>query len=98
MNRRNFVKATALTTIVSLGSAGCRQTGSSTNSGPAQVKTNALGSFELEEATVATLQEGLKSGKYSARSITELYLNRIEALNRSGPELRAISWYTSLAA
>ena len=39
---------------------------------------------------MASLQEGMTSGKYTARSITELYLNRIEATNRSGPELRAV--------
>lgn len=90
MNRRNFVKTTALGSVVSLGAAGCRQTGSSTTSGPKQAKANSESSFELEEATVAALQEGMKSGRSSAHSITELYLNRIEALNRSGPELRAI--------
>ena len=46
--------------------------------------------FELHEATVAGLQEGMESGRRTARSITELYLARIEALNRQGPELRAI--------
>ena len=45
--------------------------------------------FELHEATVAGLQEGMESGRRTARSITELYLARIEALNRQGPELRA---------
>jgi amidase len=37
--------------------------------------------FELEEISVADLQEGMKSGKYSARSITEKYLSRIEAID-----------------
>ncbi|MEO6724151.1 MAG: amidase [Blastocatellia bacterium] len=94
MNRRNFVKATALGTIASVGAVGCRQTDSSTNKASDQAKTNSVAAFELpfelEEATMASLQEGMKSGKYSARLITELYLNRIEALNRSGPALLAI--------
>jgi amidase len=46
--------------------------------------------FELEEATIADLQAGLASGKWTARSLTEAYLARIEALNTRGPELRAV--------
>ena len=45
--------------------------------------------FELSEATVSTLQEGMQSRRYTARSITQLYLDRIAALDRSGPMLRA---------
>jgi amidase len=47
-------------------------------------------SFELEEATIADLQAALASGKETARSITEKYLARIDALNTRGPELRAV--------
>ncbi len=46
--------------------------------------------FELHEATVAELQEGMESGQLTARAITEMYLARIEALDRQGPELRSI--------
>ena len=46
--------------------------------------------FELHEATVEGLQEGMRSGRLTARRITELYLARIEALNTRGPDLRAI--------
>ena len=47
-------------------------------------------SFELHEATIDELQAAMRAGTRTARSITELYLARIEALNRQGPELRAI--------
>ena len=46
--------------------------------------------FELEETTISKLQEGMRSGRYTARSITEAYLARIEELNHKGPELRAV--------
>jgi len=46
--------------------------------------------FELEEATIAGLQAALGSGKETARSLTEKYLARIDALNTRGPELRAV--------
>ena len=47
-------------------------------------------SFELQEATVAELQQAMERGAHTARSITALYLRRIDQMNTSGPELRAI--------
>ncbi len=46
--------------------------------------------FELEEATIAGLQAGLESGKYTARSLVTAYLQRIEELDRKGPALRSV--------
>jgi amidase len=40
--------------------------------------------------TVAQLQDGMKSGRFTARSITEMYLARIDAIDRSGPKLRSV--------
>src|SRR3954462_13311901 len=46
--------------------------------------------FELEEATLADLQSGMVSGKFTARSITQAYLDRIAELDRQGPMLRHV--------
>jgi amidase len=46
--------------------------------------------FELEEATLATLQEQMQSGALTARALTEAYLLRIERLDRQGPTLRSV--------
>ncbi|MFQ5421385.1 MAG: amidase family protein, partial [Anaerolineae bacterium] len=46
--------------------------------------------FELDEITTSELQAGMASGKYTARSITQKYLQRIEALDRQGPSLHAL--------
>lgn len=46
--------------------------------------------FEFDEITISDLQEGMKSGKYTARSIAENYLTRIEALDKQGPAINAI--------
>src|SRR5213596_1921500 len=46
--------------------------------------------FELEEVTIAGLQAGLESGKYTARSLVTAYLQRIDELDRKGPTLRAV--------
>src|SRR4051812_31796091 len=47
-------------------------------------------SFPLEEATVSQLQEWMTSGRYTARQITDLYLQRIDEIDRRGPELRSV--------
>ena len=46
--------------------------------------------FELEEATILDLQKRMVSGEESARSLTEKYIARIEAMDRRGPELRSV--------
>jgi amidase len=52
---------------------------------PADVKP-----FELDEITIAELQDGMKSGKYTARSIAELYLARIDAVDKNGPTIDSV--------
>ncbi len=46
--------------------------------------------FELDEMTVAQLQEGISAGRFTARRLTELYLQRIQAIDRNGPTLRSV--------
>jgi len=68
---------------------GCnRHPQSSVSSAPNQIP--AAGSFELNEKTIAELQEGMKSGGLTARSITEKYLSRIEAIDKQGPRLNSV--------
>ena len=45
---------------------------------------------QVEEATVAELQAAMAVGRLTARRLTELYLERIAALDRSGPTLRSV--------
>jgi amidase len=47
-------------------------------------------SFELDEVTIGEIQEGMRSGKFTARSLTEAYLARIEVLDKQGPDLNAV--------
>jgi len=46
--------------------------------------------FELDEITIAQLQDGMKSGKFTARSIAEKYLARIDAIDKNGPAIRSV--------
>ena len=46
--------------------------------------------FELDEVTVADLQDGMKSGKFTSRSIAQKYLDRIAEIDKQGPAINAI--------
>lgn len=48
------------------------------------------GEFALEEVSVDDLQERMGKGSLTSHRITELYLGRIEAIDRHGPQLRAV--------
>jgi amidase len=50
----------------------------------------AVPAFELDEKTVTQLQEGMKSGEYTAQSLTEKYLSRIEQIDRNGPGVNSV--------
>ncbi len=86
MNRRRFI-GSAIAGGAGLA-AGCTP-GDSPDSTPEGTSVD-VGPFELDEMTVAGLQEGMESGRLTARSIAELYLGRIEALDRAGPGLRSV--------
>lgn len=44
----------------------------------------------LDELTIGELQDGLSSGKYTARSLVEQYQARIASLDKQGPALSAV--------
>ena len=44
----------------------------------------------LEEATIVELQAAMASGQLTARRLTEMYLERIQSLDKSGPTLNSI--------
>jgi amidase len=47
-------------------------------------------SIELEELTIGAMQDGMRGGSLSARRLTELYLARIEAMDKRGPAVNAM--------
>ena len=46
--------------------------------------------FELDETTISSLQDAMKSGRLTSHSITEKYLARIEELDHRGPTLHSV--------
>ena len=47
-------------------------------------------SFELHEMTIGQLSDGMKSGRFTAERLVELYSTRINSIDRHGPELNAV--------
>ncbi|HEY4902886.1 MAG TPA: amidase [Candidatus Sulfotelmatobacter sp.] len=46
--------------------------------------------FELDEITISDLQDGMKSGKFTARSLVEKYQARIAEIDKQGPAINSI--------
>jgi len=46
--------------------------------------------FVLDEVTVEQLQQWMQSGRYTSRQIVDLYLGRIDQIDRAGPMLRSV--------
>ncbi|PJJ61178.1 amidase [Hymenobacter chitinivorans] len=94
MNRRLFLRNSGLASValstwtLSGCSAESKEPAAALAVDPDQAA--ATSSFELNEATITDLQAKLQSGEYTARRLTELYLQRIEAIDRNGPRLRAV--------
>src|SRR4051812_17146030 len=46
--------------------------------------------FELEEATIDGIHAAMRSGEVTSRGLVDAYLDRIEAIDRSGPRLNSV--------
>ena len=94
MNRRNFLKNSSLTgvSLTALAAVGCNSQGGSrsTDTAVAPAAAAAPIEFALNEATIDVLQQKMQKGIYTSRSITELYLKRIEQIDKAGPGLHAV--------
>jgi len=90
MQRRNFIRTGALAGIAAtaLGTAACKP------SGEGHTKDNhagiTYGDFELDELTIQDLQQRMEDGRFTSRRLTELYLERIDIIDRDGPQLNAV--------
>jgi amidase len=78
-----------LTFYLLLASVGCAPDGAQPQAQPAAA-AGASAPLDLEEQTIADLQQRLTSGRETSRSLAEKYLARIEAIDRNGPTLRSV--------
>jgi amidase len=49
-----------------------------------------VSSFELDEVSITELHAGMVSGRWTARDITAMYLDRIAEIDSQGPTLRSV--------
>ena len=90
MKRRSFVTHSPLAAVGSaaLLTAACHPDVKE-NKIPADASV-ATDDFELNEITIRELQEKMASGVYSSIQVTQLYLDRIEAIDKNGPRLNSV--------
>ena len=92
MDRRDFVRLSAIAGALAVrvkplaGQVLVRDRSLEAAAGP----RFAVSPFELEETTIADLQAAMAAGRMTARSITQLYLDRIAELDKKGPTLRHV--------
>jgi amidase len=88
MHRRNFLKTGSLAglTLTAVAAGSCNLT-SSDKKDDLSVKP---GEFALNEVTIDALQQKMRSKEYTSRSITEMYLKRIDELDKNGPKLNSV--------
>jgi amidase len=91
MNRKEFLTQTSLAAVglTSLLTASCNNTPSESQSAVATTAATA-DNFELNEATIAELQEKMAAGKYNSVQITTMYLQRIENIDKKSAALNAV--------
>lgn len=90
MNRRNFLRNTSFAGLtwsaLSLGACQVNGLGKTTKKSAAAAGED----FELNESTIQQLQDKMASGQMSSLEITQLYLNRIAAIDKSGPRVNSV--------
>lgn len=95
MKRRHFLKHSAMSGAALAPPAAV--TATTTTTGRASTPTTPVPGFELDEMGIPELQEGLQSGRWSSAGLTQLYRERIEAIDRAGPALRSVLWVNAEA-
>ena len=91
MNRRNFLKNSSVASLAVTPLAAFSFETNTEKKNGADHQDEAPGkNFPLEEVTIDELQQKMKQGTYTSRQITQMYLNRIEAIDKNGPALNSV--------
>jgi amidase len=86
MKRRSFLHLGTTAGLYALSARAARAQQASSSSGA----TAQVPAFEFEEATIATLQEAMTSGRLTSHAITERYLARMDAVDTRGPAINSV--------
>src|SRR3984893_3817407 len=99
-DRRGFLRATLIggaaaispALYPALAAARCNAQGETPAPRLAQAAppTPEVKSFELDEVTISDLQDDMRSGKFTARSLVEKYSERIDDIDKHGPTINSV--------
>jgi amidase len=87
MNRRNFIKTSSVVSVSATTLSACS---SPKSESPEKNTAPFADEFALNELTINDLQKKMQSGDYTSEAITQLYLDRIDAIDKKGPRLNAV--------
>jgi amidase len=95
-SRRTFLQSTlvggtsaAIAPLLTPALAAAREASPAAKAGQG-TPTPEVKSFELDEITISDLQDGMKSGKFTARALVEKYSARIDEVDKHGPAINSI--------
>ncbi len=88
-NRRSFLKAAVIGGAVATLTPGYPALGAAREIATSK-PTDDVKAFELDEVTISDLQDGMKSGKFTARSLAEKYSARIDEIDKQGPAINSV--------
>lgn len=90
MNRRNFLRNTSFAGIsfTTLSIVSCNNS----EEQKTELKNNVTAddNFEWNEITIDELQKQMQSGQTTSHAITQMYLDRIQKIDKNGPKLNSV--------
>jgi len=87
MKRREFLETSALGCVLAITKPAALI--ASPNASPSHLPSLPK-EFELEELTISELQDGMRSGKFTAHSLVRKYLDRIDEIDKQGPAINSV--------
>ncbi len=90
MNRRNFLKNGSVATLAIPVMSACGSAKTITGNTKTVGENLEVKAFDLDEATIESLQNKMQNGTETAVSITNKYLERIQEIDKNGPSLNSV--------
>lgn len=89
MNRRKFLRNSSLSSIA-LSITGINSFGQAIKNKTNEEPKTFTEDFKLDETTIDELQQQMSNGALTSVAITNLYLKRIEEIDKNGPHLNSV--------
>ena len=87
MKRRKFLETSALGWALAIAQPASAIAAGSSSS---EHLVSPPKEFDLDEVTISELQDGMRSGKSTARSLVRKYLDRIDEIDKHGPAINSV--------